>query len=121
MQYLLLIYSDLAASPAPGSPEEMAEFEAFMALSNEMQEAGVLVGGEPLEPPSTATTVRGTSGEILTVDGPFAETKEALGGYTVIEAPDLDAALGWARRMPHLSYGSVEVRPIMAIPEEFSS
>lgn len=116
MQYLLLFYSDYEQSPEPGSPEEMAEIEGFIALDGEMREAGVLVGGEALEPPTTATTVRRTSGETLVIDGPFAETKEQLGGYAVIDVPDLDAALVWAAKLPHLDYGSVEVRPVMEMP-----
>lgn len=108
-QYLMLIYEDEAWYEA-ASPEElaevMAEHEAFSA--GVPRHGASIVGGEALQPTSTATSVRG--GEVT--DGPFVETKEALGGYYLVEAPDLDTALAVARTLP-ARYGGVEVRPIM--------
>jgi hypothetical protein len=78
----------------------------------------VMVAGDGLEGVDTATTVRERDGETVFTDGPFAETKEILGGYYLIDVPDLDAALKWAARVPNVSFGSVEVRPVMVFPEE---
>lgn len=114
MHYMLLIYGDPTAGPAFDTPEGQAIFAAWMPYTQAMQEAGVHVAGEPLQPIQTATTVRVREGETLTVDGPFAETKELLGGFYVIDVPDLDAALAWAAKAPHIAHGSVEVRPVMA-------
>lgn len=114
MQYMLLIYSDPSAAPAPDSPEMAEEFGRWMAYSQEMAE--VTVSGAPLQPVPTATTVRVREDETLLSDGPFAETKEHLGGYYIIDVPDLDTALKWAAKAPHIGYGSVEVRPVMEIP-----
>jgi hypothetical protein len=106
MQYMLLIYV-----PADGS--EQAEPSAWMRYTQELQEAGVMVAGDGLQPGDTASTVRVRDGETLITDGPFAETKELLGGYYLIDVPDLDAALAWAARIPSVGFGSVEVRPVM--------
>jgi hypothetical protein len=112
MQYLLLIYTD---ENAPRTDEENhAEIQAYMAVTEQMKEAGVLRAGDALQPTATATTVRRREGKTLTIDGPFAETKEQLGGYYLIEVPSLDEALSWAARMPSATYGSIEVRPILA-------
>ncbi|MEZ5379337.1 MAG: YciI family protein [Acidimicrobiales bacterium] len=116
MNYMLLLYSAADAGPKPGSPEQAAEMPQWLAYSQALVDAGVMVAGEPLHPVSTATTVRLRGGEVLTTDGPFAETKEQLGGYYIIDVPDLDAALDWAAKTPLTGYGSVEVRPIMEIP-----
>ena len=96
-QYMLLIYADPAR--APGSPEAMAEMPKWFAYGEGVK-AGAIVGGDALQPTRTATTVRERDGERVVTDGPFAETKEWLGGYYVIEVPDLDAALEWAAKMP---------------------
>ncbi len=116
MNYMLLLYSAADAGPKPGSPEQAAEMPKWMAFSQALVDAGAMVAGEPLHPVSTATTVRSRNGEILTTDGPFAETKEQLGGYYIIDVADLDAAIEWASKTPLTPYGSVEVRPIMAMP-----
>jgi hypothetical protein len=86
---------------------------AYGAFGQAAQEAGVLLGGEGLQPTSTATTVRVRNDETLTTDGPFAETREQLGGYYLLDCKDLDEAIGWAARIPGAQSGSVEVRPIM--------
>ena len=88
-------------------------FEYTQAL----RDAGVMVAGEALQEADTATTVRVRNGQRLTSDGPFAETKEVLGGYYVIDVADLDAALSWAERIPNVGYGSVEVRPVMVFDD----
>ena len=107
MRYLLLIYEDEAAINP--TPEVMARYEAF---TKEVQEAGVYLGGEPLPPTSTATTVRVRAGAASNTDGPFAETKEQLGGYYMLDCADLDQALGYAAKIPAAEVGSIEVRPI---------
>ena len=109
MKYLLLIYEAEAHQEAP-NPEEL---EAWFELTEEMQEAGVMLGGDALQPTTTATTVRIREGRTVTSDGPFAETKEQLGGYYLVDVPDLDEALRWAARMPNADRGSIEVRPVM--------
>lgn len=116
MNYMLLLYSASDAGPAIGSPEQAAEMPKWFEFSNALVEAGAMVAGDPLHGIDTATTVRERNGEILTTDGPFAETKEILGGYYIIDVPDLDAAREWAAKVPLVGYGSVEIRPIMEIP-----
>ncbi|WCB96632.1 hypothetical protein DSM104299_05397 [Baekduia alba] len=106
MQYMLLIY-------VPSDGSERAEPSAWFEYSQALQEAGVMVAGDGLQPGDTASTVRVRDGETLVTDGPFAETKELLGGYYVVEVDDLDAALAWAAKMPNIAFGSVEVRPVM--------
>lgn len=118
MQFMLLIYSDPSARPAYGSPEMQEEFGRWLAYSEDLRTAGAFISGEPLEPIATATTVRKRDGETLLVDGPFAETKEVLGGYYVVDVADLDQAVEWASRMPNITYGSVEVRPLMPMPAQ---
>ena len=110
-QYMLLIYADPATRPAP--EEAQAEMPKWFAYGEELTKAGAMVGGDALQPTSAATTVRERGGERLVTDGPFAETKEQLGGYYLIDVPDLDAALDWASKVPNVARGSVEVRPVM--------
>jgi hypothetical protein len=112
MQYLLLIYgneSAMLSAPKEASNQMNA---AYMAYTEAMKKAGVLVGSNRLRPTSEATTVRAPGGKQSVLNGPFAETKEQLGGYYLIEAPDLDAALSWAARCPGAQHGAIEVRPI---------
>jgi hypothetical protein len=108
---MLLIYVDPETAPQGNT-----EVPKWAAVSEELAAAGVLLGGDPLEGGETATTVRVRGGQQLTTDGPFAETKELLGGYYMIDVEDLDQALTWASKMPNLTYGSVEVRPIRDFP-----
>lgn len=109
-QYMLLIYG---TGETP-TPEEMAEsMPKWNAYTESLQEAGVLRAGDALHGPESATTVRVRNGETQITDGPFAETKEILGGYYLIECPDLDTALGHAARIPSVDRGSVEVRPVV--------
>ncbi len=112
MQYLLMIYTSEAAEAAakPADTEQM--HAAYGAYTEALQKAGAMVGGERLRPTSMATSVRTEKGKIKVLNGPYAETKEQLGGYYLIEAPDLDAAIVWATRCPATSHGTVEVRPV---------
>lgn len=116
MKYALLIYDENTASPSPEPPDPalwgqvMDEYNAF---TKAIADAGVYRGGEALQPNPTATTVRVRDGKTLTTDGPFAETKEGLGGFYLLECADLDEALGWAAKCPGSWYGTVEVRPVV--------
>lgn len=113
MRYLLLIYGDEATATQPGTPGWDGEMTAYQAFGEAVNKAGVMRAGDALQPTSTATTVRVRDGKTLTTDGPFAETKEQLGGYYLVECKDIDEALGWAARIPGALNGSIEVRPIM--------
>jgi hypothetical protein len=112
MQYLLTIYGNEKAMLAAPKEKSSQILAAYMAYIEAMKKAGVYVGSNRLQPTTTATTVRNPDGKTSVVDGPFAETKEQLGGYFLIEAPDLDAALSWAARCPGATHGAIEVRPI---------
>jgi hypothetical protein len=113
MKYLLTIYAD-ESRWADASPEDVQQImAAYGAFGQAAQEAGVLIGGEGLQPSSSATTVHVRDNETVTTDGPFAETREQLGGYYLVEAKDLDTALGIAARIPGAKSGSIEVRPVM--------
>ena len=116
MKYMLLLYSEENAGPAPGTPEHAAEMQEWFAYSEALATAGAMVSGEPLQGTDTATTVRVRDGQVVTTDGPFAETKEVLGGFYMIDVDDLDAAMHWAAKIPLAPYGSVEVRPLMELP-----
>ena len=112
MQYLLMIYSNEAeyAKIDPATSKKiMGEYEAF---TKEIIQNGNFKAGDRLQPTTTATTVRVKDGKVMTTDGPFAETREQLGGYYLVEAKDLDTALGIAAKIPGARYGSIEVRPI---------
>jgi hypothetical protein len=113
MLYSVLIYNDPAAQPA--DLDLAAQRQAWIALTQEMAAAGVLRGGEALQPVDTATTLRERDGELLSTDGPFAEVKEILAGFYLLEVDDLDAALNWAGRVPNIRWGSIEVRPVMPV------
>lgn len=115
MRYAVLIYDTETAdpNPVPIDPQVRAETTAtYNAYTTMLRDRGAYVGGEALQPVTTATTVRVRDGETLTTDGPFAETKEALGGFYLIDARDLDEALALAAECPGARYGSIEVRPI---------
>jgi hypothetical protein len=113
MQYLLLIYqneADAAAQGEAGRAEMVSEYRAF---TQSIIQGGQFRAGDALKPTSTATTVRARNGKTLTTDGPFAETREQLGGYYLIEAKNLDEAIGIAAQVPSAKFGSIEVRPVM--------
>ena len=115
MQYLLLIYTDekLWAPDSGADPALLQEITAaHMRLGAELSEAGAMVGGNRLQPTDTATTVRNAAGAQSLHDGPYAETREQLAGYYLVEAPDLDAAIGWAKKIPGGPNYSIEVRPV---------
>jgi len=118
MRYLLLIYNPDRTL----SPEELAEnMPRWFAYTDALKDSGVYVAGEALQGSGAATTVRVRDGETLITDGPFTETKEILGGFYLIDAPDRETAEHWAARMPNMGFGCVEVRPIMPIPAEVAS
>ena len=113
MQYMALIY-DSEATMAALSPKAREQlFADYMTFTKAAKDAGVYVAGDALKEVATATTVRVRSGETLLTDGPFAETKEQLGGYYLLECKDLDEAVKWAAKIPSAKYGSIEVRPVM--------
>jgi hypothetical protein len=115
MEYLLLIYGNEAAMLAASKEATGQMVAAYAAYTEAMKKAGVYVGGNRLQPTTTATTVRAPGGKSSVLDGPYAETKEQLGGYYMIKVPDLDAALSWAARCPGAAYGAIEVRPLWAM------
>jgi hypothetical protein len=115
MRYIALLYGEPGAGPAPGTPEFMEMLGEFESATAAMADAGVLVDSSPLQPPQTATTVRVRDGEMQLSDGPFAEIKEQLGGYYILDCEDLDTALRYAAAIPSARYGSVEVRPLMVM------
>ena len=112
MQYLLLTYGNEAALRNMPKEAAIEMHGAYMAYTEAMKKAGVLLGNSGLRPTTEATTVRAPGGKQSVVNGPFAETKEQLGGYFFIEVSDLDAALSWAARCPATQHGAVEVRPV---------
>ena len=112
MQYLLLLYANEGGWSNMTKAEQEQGMAAYAAYTDALKKAGVLAGSNRLQPISSATTVRIVDGKSQVLDGPYAETKEQLGGYYMIDVPDLDAALSWASRCPGASHGSIEVRPI---------
>jgi hypothetical protein len=117
MQYMCLIYDDEQVWQGMSEDERNGVFGEYGAFTESVKASGNFVAGDALQPTSTATTVRIRNGETLTTDGPFAETKEQLGGYYVIEAKDADEALAIAARIPSAKYGSIEVRPVLVYGE----
>ena len=113
MQYLLLIHDDPELWAGFSEEERGSYFEEYMRYTQDLIDAGVYVGGNQLQPTDTATVVRVRNGETLTTDGPFAETKEQLAGYYLIEADTLDEALEWGARIPSARIGTIEVRPVV--------
>jgi hypothetical protein len=117
MKYAFTIYTDEAQRASASEEDQQAMSQAYGALTQEMQEKNVLVAGEGLYPTQTATTVRVRDGERAVTDGPFAETKEQLGGFYVLDCKDLDDAIEWAARIPGAQLGSIEIRPVMVFDE----
>ena len=118
MQYMILIYGEEKnfAQMASNPEAQKQMYAAFIKYTKDMRDAGIMRAGSELKPTSTATTVRVKNGKTVTTDGPFAETKEQLGGYYVIDVPNLDDAVKWAARCPAAQGGSIEVRPVGAMP-----
>ena len=115
MQYMILIYGGEQAWAGMSEAEMNEAFAAYMQYSKDLAAAGVMRGGASLQPVATATTVRVRGGKPATTDGPFAETKEQLGGYYIVDVPNLDEAIKWAAKCPGAAYGSIEVRPLGVI------
>jgi hypothetical protein len=113
MRYLILIYENEATAP-----QDEAEFGKWMDYTERLKASGCYLGGEALMPTSTATSVRLKNGKRVTTDGPFAETKEQLGGFYMVNCKDLDEALKWAEQIPSAGRGPVEVRPIMEFGDQ---
>jgi hypothetical protein len=113
MQYVVVIYESAEAFEARSGQDQPAYFGAWQAYADALRQAGVMVGGKGLQQPSTGTTVRFHNSERTVQDGPYADTKEQLGGFVILDVPDLDAALEWAARAPLAFGGAVEVRPVM--------
>src|SRR5215475_13772227 len=112
MRYLLLITGDESNAQAISPEESQATLAQYFAWGDEMTKRGLLQGGERLRPTTDATSVQVRNGEVLTSDGPFAETKEQIGGYYVVDCKDLDEAIEVASKIPGAKFGSIEVRPI---------
>jgi hypothetical protein len=117
MKYAFTIYVDEDQRASASDEDQQAMSQAYGALTQEMEEKGVLVAGEGLYPTQTATTVRVREGDRDVTDGPFAETKEALGGFYVLDVKDLDEAIEWAAKIPGAQVGSIEIRPVMVFDE----
>jgi hypothetical protein len=115
MQYALLIYGQ-ERSEEVSEDLMAAQYGAYDRFTTYLRERGAMLAGEALEPTSTATTVRVVDGKTLTTDGPFAETKETLGGFYLVEAADLDEAIRFAAMIPGATNGSIEIRPIFSVP-----
>ena len=115
MKYMLLIYGDERVWSSLSEEDMRRIYADHNAYGAEMTKAGVLLGGAELKPVATATSVRFSGGKTRTADGPFAETKEQLAGYYVIEVDHLDQAIEWAERMPGMSEGTVEIRPFAPV------
>ncbi len=111
MQYALLIYT---AEPTEAISQEQiaAEMEGYNGFTERLRERGAMLGGEALDSTATATTVRVVDGRTITTDGPFAETKESLGGFSLVEAADLDEAIAYAAMIPGATHGCIEIRPV---------
>lgn len=115
MQYIALIYRNESEAPEPDSPEAGELWEAYGKFTQGIIAEGVFKGGDALQRSDTATCVKLRDGEVITTDGPFAETKEQLGGYYVLDCRDLDHALACAAKIPGAATGSVEVRPLVSM------
>jgi hypothetical protein len=114
MQYMLMLYVNEAGWPRLTKAEQEQGMAAYVAYTEALTKAGVFVGTNRLHPSTTATTVRVANGKTQVLDGPYADSKEQLGGYYVIDVADLDAAISWAARCPTAGHGVVEVRPLGA-------
>ncbi len=113
MKYLLSIYCDEAADAKMTRDEGGKMMNAYQEYTADGKQKGVILAGDALHPSSSATTIRVREGKVLTTDGPYAETKEQLGGYYLVDCKDLDEAIQWASRIPHAALGAIEVRPVM--------
>ncbi|HJZ60712.1 MAG TPA: YciI family protein [Miltoncostaeaceae bacterium] len=117
MKYMMLIYGQEGGFGDMPEDQQQAVLKSWFDYTENMEKAGVLVAGDALQPTASATSVRVRDGKTLTTDGPFAETKEQLGGYYLMEVPSLDEALDWAARCPGAPFGTIEVRPVMTFDQ----
>src|SRR5262249_51992505 len=117
MKYIALLYGEANAGPAPGTPQFLGMLVEFRSAPSAMTDAAALVDSGPSQPPPSATTVRVRDGEIELSDGPFAEIKEQLGGYYILDCQDLDTAIRYVAMIPSAKYGSIEVRPVMVMEQ----
>jgi hypothetical protein len=113
MQYMMLIYGPEGGFDGVPQEQQDAMMQEWFVYTQQMGEAGVMVAGDALLPTTAATSVRVRDGKDLITDGPFAETKEALGGYYLMEVPSVDEAIAWAKRCPAVGHGTIELRPVM--------
>jgi hypothetical protein len=113
MKYMFLIYTEEGSESQVTPAEREAMMSEYFAFTKEVSAQGVLVAGDELKPTSTATTLRPRGNQLATTDGPFAETKEQLGGFYILECQDMAEAVGWAAKIPGAKHGSIEVRPIV--------
>jgi hypothetical protein len=113
-QYMLLIYGNPEAAPEPEDQE--TQYAEWLNYTNALVASGAMVSGAPLEAPAAAQTVRVRNGGTVLSDGPFAETKEILGGYYLVDVPTMEDAVALAERMPNIEHGTVEVRPVVVFP-----
>lgn len=118
MQYLALIYAEEGVWESMPDDERSAWYGRYRDFAGAAREAGVIAGGDELEPTSAATTVRVRDGQVVVTDGPYADAKEALGGYFLLDCATIDDAVGWAARIPGAGHGAVEVRAVHVDPEE---
>jgi hypothetical protein len=115
-QYMLLIYDDESVWRSMSEEDRNAVMGEYFSYTEELRNAGAYVAGDALQPTATAKSVRMREGERLTTDGPFAETKEVLGGYYLVEAASDEEALDWAAKIPSARLGTIEVRPVVVFP-----
>lgn len=113
MKYMFLIYGEESNESQMTPAAREAMMADYFAFTREVSDQGILVAGDELKPTSTATTLRPRGNQLATTDGPFAETKEQLGGFYILECQDMDEAVGWAAKIPGAKHGSIEVRPIV--------
>jgi hypothetical protein len=121
MRYLCLIYEAADPTAEYSHEEQKQSLDAYSAFTKWVAERGVMEGGEPLQPPTTATTIRLEDGDVMTTDGPYAETKEWLAGFYLVNCKDLDEAIEVASKIPSAAHGAIEVRPIMDLPAEYAT
>jgi len=113
MKYMFLIYTEESNEAQLTAAERDAMLSEYFAFSKETQAKGIYIDGDELKPTATATTLRPRNGQIATTDGPYAETKEQLGGFFILECQNMDEAVGWAAKLPGARHGSIEVRPVV--------
>ncbi|MFZ0593129.1 MAG: YciI family protein [Bryobacteraceae bacterium] len=113
MKYLLMICADETADANLKPKDQQGMMVEYSRYTEAARQAGVYIGGEALHPTTSATTVRVKNGQTLTTDGPFAETKEQVGGFYLLDCKNLDEAIEWAAKIPHASLGSIEIRPVV--------